>query len=80
MSIPLNVTEFGVRSDKLCDEFFIYFHSEHNLQTVYLGDDELVATVRNAIKSTDIQFVTDELIKLLHDDDFLLHLEATFAV
>ncbi len=78
LALPLNVTEFGVTSDKLGDEFYISFHSCHSGRTLYVGDNELLTNPLNALKSTDINFVAEELIKLLSDKDFMDYLEASF--
>ncbi len=79
IALPLNVTEWGVKSDKLADNFFVYFHSSHSLQTLYLGDGELVGEVDKALMSEDINFVTGELIDLLSDKDFMDYLESSFV-
>ena len=75
MAIPLNITSFGVNSDKLGDEYFIYFFSIHSNNMLYLGDGELTHDLSRALKSDDMQFITEELGKLLGDDEFMNYLE-----
>lgn len=77
-SLPIQVTAWGVESDKLGDEFRIYFFSQHNLRKLYLGEECVTEDASKALYSTDMAFITSELTKLLADDDFMDYLEAEF--
>jgi len=80
MALPLNITSFGVNSDKLGDEFFIFFFSIHTNNMMYLGDGELTQDLSKALKSVDMGFIVGELGKLLDDDDFMDYLEGEMVL
>ena len=75
--LPLNLTAFGVQSDKLADNFCIYFLSSHTNVKLYLAEEELTEDISKALWSDDMSFVTSELTKLLQDSDFLDYLQAS---
>lgn len=78
--LPHQVTAFGVESDKLGDEFRIYFFSQHNLRKMYLGQECVTEDASQALYSSDMSFITEELSNLLGDDDFMEYLEGAFVL
>ncbi len=80
MALPLNITSFGVNSDKLGDEFFIFFFSIYTNNMMYLGDGELTQDLSKALKSVDMGFIVEELGKLLDDNDFMEYLEGEMVL
>ncbi len=80
MALPLNITSFGVNSDKLGDKFFIFFFSIHSNNMLYLGDEELTHDLSKALKSDDMQFITEELGNLLQDEMFMEYLEGQMVL
>lgn len=75
-TLPLNLTSFGVGSDKMGDYFHIYFFSLHNMKKLYLSDGELTEELSKALVSDDMGFITNELTNLLVDDGFVEYLES----
>ena len=78
-ALPLNLTAFGIGSDKLGDFFHIYFMSCHTNVKLYLGDEELTEDLSKALTSDDINFVAGELTNLLNDEGFLEYLEGSLV-
>jgi len=75
MALPLMITGLGIESDNLGDEFMIYFFSVFNARKLYLGDGMLTEDRCKAIKADSASFATEELGKLLGDDEFMNYLE-----
>jgi len=78
-TLPLNVTSFGVGSDKLGDEFHIFFLSCHTSTKLYLSEGELTDDLSKALTTDNMEFITDELRGLLDDQDFMDYLEASLV-
>ena len=79
-NLPLNVTAFGIGSDKLGDKFHIYFLSVHNARKLYLADGELTEDLSQALQTDDMNFIAGELATLISDDDFMEYLESEMVL
>lgn len=79
-TIPMQVTAFGVESNRLGDEFRIYFFSQYSLRKLYLGNDCVTEDASQALYSTDMSFITNELGKIITDQEFLDYLEAEMVI
>ena len=75
MGLPLNLTGYGVQSDKLGDTFCIYFLSVHTAVKLYLSDGEVTEDISKALWSDDMNFITQELTNILKDKEFVNYLE-----
>ena len=74
-TLPLNLTAWGVGSDKLGDYYHIYFFSQHTMRKLYLAEGELTEDLSRALISDDMNFITEELTNLLGDAEFIEYLE-----
>ena len=74
-SMPLNITDFGVASDREGDFFHIFFFSSYNMRKLFLGNEELTEDISKALVTDDMSFITNELSNLMKDQDFMDYLE-----